>query len=132
MFFLIALIAAALAWFVGWGLFARTGLPSRDILYADVGSTFPQPAPLTQDFAYGHARDPHHPRDLAFANLLRIQFQNRGALRLAQHAVSSPVGFLHRCDGVAFECARSGAARLRIAGDPDLSPLRQPAAAAHG
>jgi hypothetical protein len=46
MFFLIALIAAALAWFVGRGLFARTGLPTRDILYADVGSTFPQPAPL--------------------------------------------------------------------------------------
>ena len=46
MFFLIALIAAALAWFVGRGLFARTGLTTRDILYADVGSTFPQPAPL--------------------------------------------------------------------------------------
>ena len=46
MFFLIALIAAALAWCVGRGLFARTGLPTRDILYADVGSTFPQPAPL--------------------------------------------------------------------------------------
>ena len=46
MFFLIALIAAALAWFVGRGLFARTGLPTQDILYADVGSTFPQPAPL--------------------------------------------------------------------------------------
>jgi hypothetical protein len=47
MFVLIALIAAALAWCVGRGLFARTGLPTRDILYADVGSTFPQPAPLT-------------------------------------------------------------------------------------
>jgi len=46
MFFLIALIAAALAWFAGRGLFARTGLPTRDILYADVGSTFPRPAPL--------------------------------------------------------------------------------------
>src|SRR6266436_6122290 len=46
MFFLFALIAAALAWFVGRGLFARTGLPTRDILYADVDSTFPQPAPL--------------------------------------------------------------------------------------
>jgi CRISPR-associated exonuclease Cas4 len=46
MFFLFALIAAALAWFVGRGLFARTGLPTREILYADVGSTFPQPAPL--------------------------------------------------------------------------------------
>jgi hypothetical protein len=45
MFFLVALIAAALAWFVGPGLFARTGLPTRDILYADVG-TLPQPAPL--------------------------------------------------------------------------------------
>ena len=47
MFFLIELIAAALAWFVGRGLFARTRLPTRDILYADVGSAFPQPAPLT-------------------------------------------------------------------------------------
>src|ERR1700691_6004540 len=46
MLFLIALIAAAFAWFVGRGLFARTGLPTREILYADVGSTFPQPAPL--------------------------------------------------------------------------------------
>ena len=46
MFFLIALIAAALAWFVGRGLFARTALPTPDILYADVGSTLPQPAPL--------------------------------------------------------------------------------------
>src|SRR5450759_517748 len=47
MFFFIALLAAALAWFLGRGLFARTGLPTRDILYADVGSTFPQPALLT-------------------------------------------------------------------------------------
>src|ERR1700692_3785310 len=47
MFFLVAFIAAALAWFVGRGLFARAGLPSRDILYADVGSPFPPPAPLT-------------------------------------------------------------------------------------
>src|SRR5271167_2177485 len=47
MLFLITLIAAALAWFVGRGLFARTGLPTQDILYADLGSTFPQPAPLT-------------------------------------------------------------------------------------
>ena len=46
MFFLIALVAAVLAWFVGRGLFARTGLPTPDILYADVGSTFPQPAPF--------------------------------------------------------------------------------------
>src|ERR1700686_2397615 len=46
MFFLIALIAAALAWFLGGGLLARTGLPTREILYADVGATFPQPTPL--------------------------------------------------------------------------------------
>ena len=32
-------------------------------------------------------------------------------------ADGSPVGFLLRCDGVAFECDRSGAAQLRIAGD---------------
>jgi len=46
MFFIIVVIAAALAWFVGRGLFARTGLPTRDILSAEVGSTFPQPAHL--------------------------------------------------------------------------------------
>src|SRR6266849_386376 len=46
MFFLITFIAAAWAWFVGRGLFARTGLPTRDILYADVDSPLPQPAPL--------------------------------------------------------------------------------------
>src|SRR5436853_6040217 len=37
-----------------------------------------------------------------------------------------------RCDGVVFECDRSGAAQLRIADDPALSPPRQPAAAARG
>ena len=46
MLFLFALIAAAFAWILGRGLFARTGLPTRNILYADVGSTFPQRAPL--------------------------------------------------------------------------------------
>ncbi len=46
MLFLFALIAAAFAWLLGRGLFARTGLPTRSILYADVGSTFPQHAPL--------------------------------------------------------------------------------------
>ena len=46
MLFLVALIAAALAWLFGWKLFLRSGLPSRKILYADVGSTFPQSAPL--------------------------------------------------------------------------------------
>ena len=81
-----------------------------------------------QDFAYGYARDPQHPRNLALAHLLRIQFQYRGALRLAQHRVSSPVGFLRRYDGVAFECARSDAARLSIAGDPTRWQPRLPAA----
>jgi CRISPR-associated exonuclease Cas4 len=50
MFFLISLIiliAAVLAWLVGRRLLARTGLPVRNILYADVGSTFPQSEPLT-------------------------------------------------------------------------------------
>ena len=46
MLFLIALIAAAFAWLLSRELFARTGLPTRKILYADVGSTFPQSAPL--------------------------------------------------------------------------------------
>lgn len=46
MLFLIALIAAAFAWLLSRELFARTGLPTRSILYADVGSTFPQSAPL--------------------------------------------------------------------------------------
>src|ERR1035437_8959306 len=86
----------------------------------------------SQDFAYGHARDPQHSRDLPFAHLLCIQFQNRGALRLAQHAVSSPVGFLRRFGGVGFECARSDAARLSIAGDLTLWQRRPPTAAALG
>jgi CRISPR-associated exonuclease Cas4 len=47
MVFIIVVIAAALARFVGRGLFARTVFPTRDILYADVSSTFPQPAPFT-------------------------------------------------------------------------------------
>jgi CRISPR-associated exonuclease Cas4 len=47
MFFLVALIAAVLALLAGRSLLARTGLPVRDILYADVGSTFPQSEPLT-------------------------------------------------------------------------------------
>lgn len=46
MLFLLTFIAAAFAWLLGRGLFARTGLPTRSILYADVGSTFPQRAPL--------------------------------------------------------------------------------------
>jgi len=46
MLFLIALIAAAVAWLLSRDLFARTGLPTRSILYADVGRTFPQSAPL--------------------------------------------------------------------------------------
>lgn len=46
MLFLFAFIAAAFAWLLGRGLFARTGLPTRSILYADVGSTFPQRALL--------------------------------------------------------------------------------------
>ena len=47
MFLLIGLIAAILVWLFGWRLFLRTGLPSREILYADVGRSFPQSAPLT-------------------------------------------------------------------------------------
>src|SRR5438309_1795086 len=85
-----------------------------------------------QDFAYGHAGDSQHPRDLAFAHCLRVQFQNRGALRLAQHAVSSPVGLLRRCGGVGFECARSDAAQPSLAGDPTPRQRRPPAAAARG
>jgi hypothetical protein len=44
-----------------------------------------------EDFAYRHARDSQHSR-ISRLLTLRVQFQNRGALRLAQHAVSSPVG----------------------------------------
>jgi CRISPR-associated exonuclease Cas4 len=50
MFFLVALIiliGAVLAWLVGRRLLARTGLPLRNILYADVGSSFPQSESLT-------------------------------------------------------------------------------------
>src|SRR5260370_45641 len=85
-----------------------------------------------QDFAYGHAGDPQHPCDLAFAHFLRIQFQNRGALRLAQHVVCSPVGLPRRCEAVAFEYARSDIARLSIAGDPPPLPPPPPAAAGRG
>ncbi len=47
MFFLFALIAAALAWFVGRGLFARTGLPARGLFSTRTSATPPtQPAPL--------------------------------------------------------------------------------------
>ena len=46
MLFLFALVAAAFAWLLSRELFARTGLPTRSILYADVGSTFPQSARL--------------------------------------------------------------------------------------
>src|ERR1022692_3524557 len=85
-----------------------------------------------QDFADSHARDPQYPRYFAFAYLLRIQFQNRGALRLAQHAVLAPVRVFRRCGGVDFECERSVALRLRTAGDPVPAPPRRPAAAARG
>src|SRR5712692_7526752 len=85
-----------------------------------------------QDFAHGHTGDPQYPRDLAFAHLLRVQFQNRGALRLAQHVVSSPVGILRLCEGVAFECDRSDAARLSIAGHPTRWQRRPPDAVARG
>ena len=47
MHILAALITAALASLFGWRLFVRTGLPSREILYADVGSSFPTSAALT-------------------------------------------------------------------------------------
>jgi CRISPR-associated exonuclease Cas4 len=47
MFFLVSLIAAALAWLFGWRLFVRRGLPSRNVLRADVGSSFPQSPAVT-------------------------------------------------------------------------------------
>jgi CRISPR-associated exonuclease Cas4 len=47
MLFLVSLIAAALAWLFGWRLFVSSGLPSRRILRADMGSSFPQSAALT-------------------------------------------------------------------------------------
>jgi CRISPR-associated exonuclease Cas4 len=59
MFFLVALIAAVLAWLVGRRLLARTGLPVRNILYADVGSTFPQTEPLTSQ-RYGLSGKPDY------------------------------------------------------------------------
>src|SRR5579885_596055 len=84
------------------------------------------------DFAYRYARDSQHSCDFPFAHSLRVQFQNRRALRLAQHAASSPVGFLRRCGGVGFECARSDAARLSIAGYPTRWQRRPPGAVARG
>jgi CRISPR-associated exonuclease Cas4 len=47
MILLIGLLAAALAWLFGWRLFTRSGLPSRKVLYADVGTSLPQSVPLT-------------------------------------------------------------------------------------
>jgi hypothetical protein len=47
MLFLVSLIAAALAWLFGWRLLVSSGLPSRRILRADVGSSFPQSSALT-------------------------------------------------------------------------------------
>jgi CRISPR-associated exonuclease Cas4 len=49
---LIILIAAVLAWLIGHRLLARTGLPLRNILYADVGSSFPQSESL-RSLRYG-------------------------------------------------------------------------------
>src|SRR5690242_8328119 len=46
MIFLLTLIGAAVAWLFGWRLFVTSGLPARKILYADVGSSFPQAVPL--------------------------------------------------------------------------------------
>ena len=63
MFFLIVpiiLIAAVLAWLIGRRLLARTGLPVRNILYADVGSTFPQSESLTSQ-RYGLDRQARLP-----------------------------------------------------------------------
>ena len=59
MFFLVALIVAVLAWLIGRSLLARTGLPVRNILYADVGSTFPQTGPLTSQ-RYGLSGRPDY------------------------------------------------------------------------
>src|ERR1035437_9977567 len=44
----------------------------------------------------------------------------------------SPVGFLRRCDGVAFECDRADAARFSIAGHPTPWQRRRPDAVARG
>jgi len=47
MFFLVGLILALLAWLFGYRAFRRTGLPAREILYADVDTSFPSSRPLT-------------------------------------------------------------------------------------
>src|ERR1700689_945701 len=70
-----------------------------------------------QDFANSHAGDPPFPRDLALAYLLRIQFQNRGALRLAQHAALAPIEVFRGCAGVVSQCAQSAGVPLRLAVD---------------
>jgi len=44
-------------------------------------------------FAHRQTGDSQHPRDLVLAHSLDAQFQNRGALRLAQHVGLAPVGF---------------------------------------
>jgi CRISPR-associated exonuclease Cas4 len=62
MFFLIVpmiFIATVLAWLIGRRLLARTGLPVPNILYADVGSTFPQSQSLSSE-RYGLVGKPDY------------------------------------------------------------------------
>src|ERR1019366_10746575 len=75
--------------------------------------------------------NPHPPRDLVLAPSLGAQFQNRGALRLAQHADLAPVGFSRPDGEVGFPGVRSAAALHRVAGHPFPRP-RLPAAGWRG
>jgi hypothetical protein len=84
----------------------------------------------SHNFAHRQPGDSQHPRDLVFAHPLGAQFQNRGALRLAQHAALAPVGLSRPDGGVGLPCARYGVARLRVADHP--SPWRPPVAGWRG
>ena len=60
-------------------------------------------------------RQPQHPRDLAFAHFLRIQFQNRGSLCLAQHVcLPAPFRFLPPSAPAFAALVRSGPALVSL------------------
>ena len=80
----------------------------------------------TQDFAHAQARQPQHARDLAFAHSLRAQFQNRGALRLAQHVwLPAPFRFVPPSGGVPGARFQSGPALVSVAGPSSPGGLQR-------
>src|ERR1039457_1444465 len=84
------------------------------------------------DFAHRQTGDSQHPRDLVLALSLGAEFQNRGALRLAQHAALAPAGFSRPDGEVGFPGVRSGAALLRVAAHPSRRQRPPPVAGWRG